>query len=257
MSQSSSLDPALYARAPIMTVEGGITLSRVLAEACPALMPSSVKKAAKRLVETAEAAQVAHTARKKALGKGTDEDSRPIDRAGDNSWSALRGRLQSYTLLPEATYPDARRASEILANLFGEGGLSFLTESYPEQYAIAESVLRRIDGEGFATDIDRIAGKEFLANVRTQHVAYGKMVAGLLQREAALTEDLGEHVRAMGEELVDYATKVLATVERDEPATITRARTALRPIDAFREATQKRPSGGNAVEEAGGAAANG
>ncbi|MDI1429198.1 hypothetical protein [Polyangium sorediatum] len=256
MSQSS-LDPALYARAPVMTVEGGITLCRVLAESCPAGMPSSVTKAAKRLVDTAEAAQVAHTARKKALGKGTDEDSRPIDRAGDNSWSALRGRLQAYTLLPEATYPDARRAAEILAELFGEAGLSFLTESYPEQYAIAESVLRRIDGEAFVTDINRIAGKEFLDNVRAQHVAYGKMVAGLLQRETALTEDLGVHVRAMGEELVDYATKVLATVERDEPATVTRARTALRPIDAFREATQKRPSGGNTAGEAEGSPENG
>ncbi|MRG95365.1 hypothetical protein [Polyangium spumosum] len=253
----SPLDPAIYARAPVMTVEGAITLSRVVADACPKTMSSSVKKGAKRLVDTAEAAQVAYTARKKALTRGSDEDSRPVDRAGDNSWSALRARIQAYTLLPEATYPDARRAADILAELFGEAGLSFLTESYPEQYAIAESVLRRIDGEGFATDIERIAGKEFLDNVRTQHVAYGKMVASMLQREAALAEDLGAHVRAMGEALVDYATRVLATVERDEPETITRARKALRPIDAFREATQKRPSGGNAIEQAEGSPENG
>ncbi|MDC3981569.1 hypothetical protein [Polyangium jinanense] len=234
-------DPAQYTRAPVMTLEGGITLCRVLAESCPKSMPASVKKAQKRLTEVAEAAQVAYTMRRKALGKGGEEDSRPVDRAGDNSWGALRGRLQAYTLLPAETYPDAKRAGEILASLFGEAGLSFLTESYPEQYAIADSVLRRIDGEGFAVDLDRIAGKEFLENVRTQHVAYGKMVAGVLQREAALSEDLGEHVRAIGQEIVDYATKVLATIERDKPATITAARTALRPLDAFREATQRRP----------------
>ncbi len=241
-------DPASYTRPPVMTIEGGITLCRVLAESCPKTMPASVKKAQKRLVDVAEAAQVAYTLRKKSLGRGGEEDSRPVDRAGDNSWGALRGRLQAYALLPAETYPDARRAAEILASLFGEAGLSFLTESYPEQYAIADSVLRRIDEEAFAIDIDRIAGKEFLENVRTQHVAYGKMVAGVLQRETALSEDLGEHVRAMGQEIVDYATKVLATVERDKPATITATRLALRPLDAFREATQKRPrSSGDAA----------
>jgi len=230
-----------------MTLEGGITLCRVLAEGCPKSMPASVKKAQKRLVEVAEGAQIAYTLRKKALGRGGEEDSRPIDRAGDNSWGALRGRLQAYTLLPVEVYPDAKRAAEILASLFGEAGLSFLTESYPEQYAIADSVLRRIDEEGFAVDIDRIAGKEFLENVRTQHVAYGKMVTGVLQREATLSEDLGEHVRAMGQEIVDYATKVIATVERDKAATILAARSALRPLDAFREATQRRPRGGGEV----------
>lgn len=233
-----------------MTLEGGITLSRVLAESCPKIMAASVKKAQKRLIDVAEAAQIAYTLRKKALGRAGEEDSRPIDRAGDNSWGALRGRLQAYTLLPVETYPDAKRAGEILASLFGDAGLSFLTESYPEQYAIADSVLRRIDEEKFAVDIERIAGKEFLDNVRVQHVAYGKMVAGVLQREATLSEDLGEHVRAMGQEIVDYATKVLATVDRDKPATITAARAALRPLDAFREATQKRP---RAVNPAAGA----
>lgn len=233
-------DPINYAHAPRMTVEGGMTLCRVLADACPASMNASVKKAAKRLSEVAETAQFAYTLRRKALGKNTVDDARPIDRGADNSWGALRTRLQAYAMLPRETYPDAQRAVEILYSLFGEAGLSFLTESYPEQYAIADSVIRRIDGEGLAADIDRLAGTQFLENVRTQHGAYGKMVQTVLQREETLTDDLNEHVRAMGQEVVDYATKVLASIDRDKPATITIARTALRPIDAFREATQRR-----------------
>lgn len=233
-------DPAVYARPPKMTIEGGMTLCRVLADACPASMPAAVKKAAKRLFEVAEAAQFAYTLRRKAIGKSSPDDARPIDRNADTSWSALRGRLQSFSMLPADTYPDAQRATEILYSLFGESGLSFLTESYPEQYAIANSVISRIDAEGMATDIDRLAGKEFLENVRAQHTAYGKMVQAVLQREDAITDDLGEHVRAMGQEIVDYGTKVLASIERDKPATISAARTALRPIDAFREATQRR-----------------
>jgi hypothetical protein len=232
-------DPSNYAHAPRMTVEGGMTLCRVLADTCPASMSAGVKKAAKRLGEVAEAAQFAYTLRRKTLGKSAPDDARPIDRNADNSWGALRGRLQSYAMLPHETYPDAKRAVEILYSLFGEAGLSFLTESYPEQYAIADAVIRRIDSEGLVVDIDRLAGKEFLENVRVQHTAYGKMVKAVLQREETLTDDLNEHVRAMGQEI---ATKVLASIDRDKPATIAAARTALRPIDAFREATQRRVS---------------
>ncbi len=233
-------DPINYVHAPRMTVEGGMTLCRVLGDACPASMPASVKKAAKRLFEIAEAAQFAYTLRRKTVGKSTIDDTRPIDRGADNSWGALRTRLQAYAMLPRETYPDAQHAVEILYSLFGESGLSFLTESYPEQYAIADSVIRRIDGEGLATDIDRLAGTQFLENVRTQHATYGKMVQSVLQREDVLTDDLTEHVRAMGQGVVDYATKVLASIDRDKPATISAARSALRPIDAFREATQRR-----------------
>ncbi len=233
-------DPAVYSRPPKMTIEGGMTLCRVLADASPASMPAAVKKAAKRLFEVAEAAQFAYTLRRKTLGKTSPDDARPVDRNADNSWGALRSRLQAYAMLPREAYPDAQRAVEILFSLFGEAGLSFLTESYPEQYAIADSVIRRIDSEGLAADIDRLAGREFLENVRTQHTAYGKMVQSVLQREDALTDDLSDHVRAMGQEIVDYATKVLASIDRNKPATVTAARTALRPIDAFREATQRR-----------------
>ncbi len=242
-------DPSLYVRAPVMTVAGGITLCRVVVDACPTTMPTFVKKAAARLLEVAEAAQVAHTSRKKAMAKGSDEDARWVDKAGDNSWGALRGRLQMYALLPQATFPDAKRAEEIVASLFGESGLSFLTERYPEQHAIAESILRRIDTESLAVDIDRIAGPEFLANVRTQHVVYGNMVATMLKRENALSEDLSEHVHAMGQGLVAYATKVLASVEDDKPATIKAAHAALRPIDVFRETTQARTSSGAPAAE--------
>jgi hypothetical protein len=233
-------DPALYTRAPKMTIEGGMTLCRVLADACPASMPSTVKKAAKRLFEVAEAAQFAYTLRRKSMGKTSPDDARPIDRNADSSWGALRSRLQAYAMLPHDTYPDAKRAVEILYSLFGESGLSFLTESYPEQFAIADSVIRRIDAENMAADIDRLAGKEFLENVRAQHAAYGKMVQAVLQREETIADELGEHLRAMGQEVVDYATKVLASIDRDKPASVTAALTALRPIDAFREATQRR-----------------
>ncbi len=234
-------DPSLYVRPPVMTLAGGITLCNVIAKACPTTMPAYVKKGAAHLADVAEEAQKAHVARKKALGQSND-DAQSIDKWADRSWSALRGRLEMVTLLPPNLYPDAKRAQEILDALFDETGLAFLTQRYPEQHAIATSYLRRIDQEGLAVDIDRLAGADFLANVRTQHNAYGTMVARMLEREDALSDDLGEHVRAMGQALVEYATKVLASVDRDHPATIQAALIALRPIDVFRENTQTRPA---------------
>lgn len=234
-------DPALYVRPPVMTLAGGITLCRVVANACPTTMPAFVKKAAAHVADVAEEAQKAHIARKKALGQSND-DAQSIDKWADRSWSALRGRLEMLTLLPPDTYPDAKRAQEILESLFDETGLSFLTQRYPEQYAIASSYLRSIDEDDLASDIDRLAGADFLANVRNQHQAYGKMVARMLERDNALGDDLSEHVRAMGQALVEYATKVLASVDRDEPATIQAALVALRPIDVFREKSQTRPA---------------
>lgn len=234
-------DPSLYVRPPVMTLAGGITLCRVVADACPAAMPWFVKKGAVRLAEVAEAAHHAHNSRKKALAKEHDDDVRAIDKTADRSWSALRGRLEMYTLLPADAFPDAKRAEEILASLFGEMGLLFLTTRYPEQHAVADALLRRIDEESLADDIDRIAGKDFLANVRAQHATYGTFVAALFQREDALSQDLADHVRAMGQALVDYATKVLASIDRDHPSTILAAQVALRPIDVFRDSSQARP----------------
>jgi hypothetical protein len=240
-------DPSLYVRAPVMTLAGGITLCRVVAAACPASMPVFVKKAAGQMADTAEAAESALVARKKALGQNVD-DAQNIDRWADRSWSALRGRLEMYTLLPPEVYLDAKRAKEILDLLFDETGLSFLTQRYPEQYAIAGTYLRRIDEENLATDINRLAGADFLANVRAQHAVYGAMVTRMLERDNALADDLGEHVRAMGQALVEYATKVLASIDRDNPATILSAGAALRPIDVFRENTQARQAKTNEPE---------
>jgi hypothetical protein len=232
-------DPSVYVRAPVMTLAGGITLCRVVANACPATMPDFVKKSATHLAAVAEDAQKAFVARKKALGQSND-DAQNIDKWADRSWSALRGRLEMVTLLPPEVYPGAKRAKEILELLFDETGLSFLTQRYPEQYTIAGTYLRRIDEENLAVDIDHLAGADFLANVRLQHNAYGSMVARMLERENALGDDLSEHVRAMGQTLVEYATKVLASIDRDDSTTIQAATAALRPIDVFRENTQAR-----------------
>jgi hypothetical protein len=225
-----------------MTLEAGIALARALVDACPKTMPASVKKAAKKLSDAADKARDGLAARQKALGKISDEDVRLIDQAGDSSWGALRTRLLGYSTLPGTEYPDAMRAGELVIQLFGEDGLSFLKETYPVQWSTADTILHRIDSDGLREDIDRIAGKEFLDNVRKRHAAYGAMVKRLMIKESAAAVNLSDEVRALGRAIVAYATQVCAHADDDAPDTIEQARAAVRPLDMFREASAKRSS---------------
>jgi hypothetical protein len=220
-----------------MTLESGIALCDSLVSACPKSMPDSVKKSAKKLKGAAGRAQTALAKRQAALGTISEEDARVIDQEGDVSWGALRGRLTAYASLPVKQFPDAKRAGELIIALFGEDGLSFLKETYPVQWGTADTILLRIQNEGLQADIDRIAGPEFLKNVRARHVAYGAMVKRYLARNSSATVNLGDEVRKLGRAIVAYATQVcaFATDKEDDDDALAAAADALRPLDVFRE----------------------
>jgi hypothetical protein len=242
-------DPTLYVRAPMMTAESGIALSRAVVAACSKDFPASIKKSAKKITEAADHAQAALAFRQKAVGKVSESDARLVDQLGDASWGALRMRLLGYGELPAAKFPDAQRALELVQELFGPDGLSFLKETYPVQWSTADTILKRIDDDNLHIDIDRIAGKEFLVNIRAQHKAYGAMVQSLLLREKSAGVNLAEHVRAMGRAIVDYATRVCGSVDEDDnEQAIAAVLAALRPLDAYREATARRAAGTSADE---------
>ena len=243
-------DPILYVRAPLMTAEAGIALCRAIVAAAPKDLSAPLQKAVKKIADAADQAQAALALRQKVLGNVSEEDARLVDQAGDASWGALRMRLLAYAELPESKYPDARRAADLVVILFGPDGLSFLKEAYPVQWSTADTILERIDDEGLQKDIDRIAGKEFLANVRAQHQAYGAMVQGILLREQVETVNLADHVRAMGRAIAEYATRVCATVDEDDVDSISSARLALRPLDSYREAASRRGSTSASSQEA-------
>jgi hypothetical protein len=237
---TDTFDPALYTSAPRMTLESGIALARALVTACPQSMPARIHKAAKKLADATDKAQEKLALRQKALGSVSEEDKRLIDQAGDASWGALRARMTAYSMLPAAEYPDAKRAGEIVTMLFGDQGLLFLTEAYPVQWATADTMLKRIDKEGLKADIDRIAGPEFLDNIKKRHDKYGTMVQSMLIKADQAQVDLGAEVRALGSAIVAYATKVCAHVEDDDASSIQEARAALQPIDLHREANTKK-----------------
>lgn len=194
MALTEPFDPTLYTRAPILTIATAITLGGALVTACPPGAPPTLRKAADKLQTTTASAQTAWAARKRALGALSDEDSRVLDVQADGCWSALRGRLESYALLPIEDHPRAARAGELIFILFGKDGLDFLKHRYVNQLPAMQTLLQRIDDEGLQPDLDDLAGPEFLAAIRKIVPRYDAMVQAMLQRDETSGVNLLEHV---------------------------------------------------------------
>lgn len=224
-----------------MTLSAQIVLARTLVEVAPRGLPALVQRSLDRLDKLAQSGQEAQGARQRALGT-SPEDTRALDGLADRAVGAIRQRLEAWALLPVEQFPRAARAAELGALLFPEG-LGFLTLPYIEQLAAMELLLARIHEEKLAADLDALCGPEFLANLRAILPRYRAMVQGGLQRldDAA---NLQEHRRKLSAAIVDYATKVAALYDEEDPKSLDRIRRALRPIDALRAQLTRRPSTG-------------
>jgi hypothetical protein len=235
---NDDFDPSVYVRPPVLTVSRAVGLARALLAAAPQNPSPGVKKAALALRIKAIALQQIWANREQ---EAKPPDPRPADRAIDTSWAALHDRLEGYALLPTKEYPRASRAQELLDALFPEG-LTFLRLPFAEEWAESERRIHRIENEGLAHDLDVLCGREFLAEVRRAHAAYGdaigvtKPVPTDHDGERSLVEPLRQLTRAIGK----YAVQVVATADSDDPATVTAARAALAPLDRVRSAASRR-----------------
>ena len=232
---TTTFDPSLYTRTPNFTLLGGITLAESLYLACPSDMPTTVKKAAAAMEKVRQAAQTAWSERQRALGPSTEDAARDIDALSDRGWAALRARLGAYADLPFDIYPKAKRAKELLKQLFPEG-LLFTQRTYVEQLAAMDALLQRITEDKLEKDLTALCGQEFLENVRRQLPRYRSMVQSSLARTASAS-NLSTHLRLLSQRICEYTTKVAATVDSDDAATVARALAALAPINSYREAS--------------------
>lgn len=231
-------DSSPYSHAPTITVSTGVTLSRALVSACPTDAPANVKKARKHLAATANQAESDLTARNRALGVFSDEDSRTLDNEADRAWGGLRLRIQGMAMLDPKRFPQATAAAELEVKLFPVG-TGFLGAEYAEQSTSMSTILRLVGEDGLQKSVDKLAGPEFLTAVRQVQPRYEKMVQERLRRDKATGQNLLETVRSVQAAISNYAQKIVGMVEHDDPATVDVVRKALRPIDAYREALAK------------------
>lgn len=247
---AAPFEPSEYTRAPIITVSSGCALANALVDACPKDAPPGVKKAKKHLEATAEKAAADLAARNKALGVYTEEDSRILDNEADRAWGGLRMRLSAMAMLSPAKFPKAKKAAELEATVF-PNGTEFLKADQLTQSGSMAAILQHIDEAKLSGEIDAVAGPELLQAVREIQPRYEAMVSERLRRDKELGQNLSETTRGLQAAIVNYATKVIGTIEHDDPATTEWARKALLPILNHREANALRGQrGGGAAEGA-------
>ena len=234
------LDLSVYLRAPVFSVQEGVSLARALLAIVPRGVPALVTRAADKLRRAADAAEAGLLERQRELSQLTEEDGRLIDQEMDAAWGGLRLRLQGYAALPSARVPSAARAAALLTQLFGDQGLSFLKESYSAQLTSMTTLLQRIAQDKLGTDLDALCGPEFLAEIRHLLPRYERMVQAMLSRPLGSGQNLVLHRAALGRAVVAYATAICATVDDEVPKTVQAALAALSPLDGQRAAAADR-----------------
>ena len=228
-------DPTNYHRAPSLTISTTVTLIDGLAivhpRGAPALARKTLRKLTalrKRITDELSARRVPAEAARSAV---------EIDQAADRAWRATRSYLSAYLDLQPEFAPEQAEAQRLDAMLFGEGGLAFTVLQYPEQRTEMHDRLGALRaGDTFVT-FTRIVGEACVKNLLATVKDYDGMVLGLLQATPAETEKLLPLVREAQKLVVDYARYLAATVDDEDPETVTAALQALAPIDNLRRMT--------------------
>lgn len=232
---SDEFDPAPYLRLPVIDVASGVELGAALLSVMPKSAPDGVRKAATKLRMATVGLQDAWSWSEKSATPG---EKRMADIAIDNAWSALHARLDAYASLPQVRWPGSARAAEIAAILFPDG-LAFLSLPYAAEWQEGERRLKTIDELGLAKDINDLAGREFLLEVRQAQERYGEVLAVAKPDGATRAANLADPLRTLARAVSGYAIQVIAMADGTR-ATTTLIREVLRPIDDHRAALSSR-----------------
>ncbi|MBI3182025.1 MAG: hypothetical protein HYZ28_07755 [Myxococcales bacterium] len=235
--QEFEFDPTPYMRPPVLGVADAVSLSVALLTAMPKNAGPGPRSEAKKLRKGALELQEAWGARE---ASAAGEDPRPADTAVDRAWSWLHDRLAPCSALPKERHPRAARAQELLTKLFPDG-LKFLTLTFTTEWAESKRRLDLIDKEHLETDLNALAGPEYLSEVKLAHKRYGEVLK-ITKPDGNTTVNLAKHLKEVTRVVPDYALQVIAEAKRSE-ITMAQAADALRPIDLFRANAASRAAG--------------
>ena len=236
-----AIDRAAYALSPRIGVDTGSTLIEQLVDVAKddpsTVIDASVKKLRKVLgrARTATAEGVRASATTSAAG------DLELDLRTDRAAKAVKLRLEAWPLVESGDR--ARRASEHLRLLFPEG-LQFTKASFAVQDAEMRRMVAEMQRPELAESLDELVGPEFVKSFKKLGKQYSKMVKAMGHATTA-SVDLRAVLSEMQMAIVQHASRVLAELEDDEPASVERVRMLLAPIDNFRAR-----QGGGAVTDA-------
>jgi hypothetical protein len=231
-SAREPIDASAYVQVPQWDVPATVAVVVRLLVIAPRAPTPPVRQAAGKLRSTVVRLQ----------GRWAQRDAqaapplRPLDLTLDNCWSGLFARLSSFASIAEVAPAEAARAAAIVATLF-PNRLDFTRLEIPSQWAESEKRLRRIDGEGLARDIEKLAGAWFIDGLRQSHAALGRAL-GLVEGAAPTSDDvainLSEDLRATHRALAAYMLQLVAADEAADDDLAADIRRALAAFDAAR-----------------------
>lgn len=236
---SDEIDLSAYVRPPVLDVASGVALSAALLAAVQKDASEGVKKAAKKLRKDAQVLQEAWS---KSDAVTPTLDRRKVDTRVDNAWGMLLDRLEAYAHLPAATFPRATRARELVDAISPDR--QWLKLQYTAEWAESDKRIKRIDADGLLADIDALAGKEFMLEVRSAQAEYGLALGMEGPTAEAVEVNLAAPLRSVAAAIARYSRAVIGDLDEDDPASVRRTRIALRPIDEHRQGQARRASGG-------------
>lgn len=221
-------DPSSYTTMPQTGAPGTLALvTAVISASKDVVVHISAKKALKRLRASGEQLRLGY---RPPAGPKSESAKRAMDTKADRSWGALEMRLAAACELEGEAGEAARRAREALF----PNGLEFLKMKFREQWVVADAMLKRLAEEDREAAVARIAGSEYLALVRSRHVAYGEVLGITKPVEAAAeVAKIAELLSDVRAELGKYARVIASAVENAEVEEHV-ALAALKPVDDLR-----------------------
>jgi hypothetical protein len=258
---SSAFNRARYSRPPLFDTPHGVGLAIGLLGALPPVVRVVPAAATARLLNkarglraTALELQAAWRARP---SRATDLVRVLADHRVDVAWAAVYDRIAAYATLGADRYELAARAEQLLVDLFDDLDLGFLKLDFELELAESARRLAHIDTANLASDIEAIAGADFLVEVRAAHQAYEKALHPDVTTVRKEPPELQGPRRALAAAMGDYLHQLLGVADEAEfPGSVAAVKTALFPIDQYRErlsksAQRKAASTGGAADATG------
>lgn len=263
-----SFDPTPYQRAPRGNLRSIVSLAAALVEHAPRDASDTVDRTTGNLQETIAEAEQGLTVRSRESAPADFSHELVLDGGADALWGALRSGLEARAALGHAGIAavlatqskrspvavalragqnKAKRAKVLLGKLFGEAGLSFTQRTYPEQAVSMATMLRLIDEDELAEEIDELVGPELLVALRATQPAYEAMVDARLSRDRRPKTDLNALRQKLTRAIGRHCNAVLALLDERDPDSLPLVIDALRPVEVFR--AQASASGATTADE--------
>jgi hypothetical protein len=250
-----TFDPTPYQRAPRGNVRGILSLARSLAELAPRDQNETVARTADGLDEVIAVVADGLTIRRRESVPTDLSDGLAVDGCADTLWAVVRNGLEAKasfahpglavvlaqhgkrsavaTAIKEGQ-AQAARARTLASKLFGSEGLAFTQQAYPVQSESMGEIIRLIDEDGLAPELDALLGPHVLVALRACQAEYETMVDGRMSRDDRKSTDLSRLRGKLQRAISRYCSAVLTLLDESKPATLPLVLTALRPLEVHR-----------------------